>query len=83
MQPSFRHDEMFPIIARLIIHSQGDVNGFVGHDTIVATSSVDPEAAAIVSGVRGGRRHGTTTALRPPTWSLGFLSRLRWPTRLR
>ena len=52
MQPSFRHDEIFPIIARLIIHSQGDANGFVGHDTIVAAVLGDPEAAAIVGDAR-------------------------------
>ncbi len=72
MQPSFRHDDI-PIIARSIIRFQGDANGFVGHDTIVA-------ACLRLSGGGGNcreceedGRHGTTTALRPPTWSLGSL----------
>lgn len=52
MQPSFCHDDVFPIIARLIIQSPGDAKGFVTHDTIVAAVLADSETAGIVAHAR-------------------------------
>lgn len=51
-EPSFRHDETFPIIARLIGQSRGDINGFVGHETIVNAMLSDPEGLTIVAKAR-------------------------------
>lgn len=52
MEPSFRHSEVFPLIARLITRIPGDASGFVNHDAIVTAILADPEGAGIVARAR-------------------------------
>jgi len=52
MESSFRHREVFPVIARLIPQLPGDAMGFVDHDAIVTAVLADPEGTAIVASAR-------------------------------
>lgn len=52
MEPSFRHSDVLPLIARLITGSPRDAWGFVNHETITAALLDDPKGAEIVAQAR-------------------------------
>ena len=52
MDPSFRHGDVFPLIARVITRLPGDALGYVNHKAIVTAILADPEGAGIVARAR-------------------------------
>lgn len=50
--PTFNHDEVFPLIARLIVQGPSDDSGFVDHETIVSALLSDADGSAIVDRAR-------------------------------
>ncbi|HEV7221483.1 MAG TPA: GDP-mannose 4,6-dehydratase [Pirellulales bacterium] len=55
MTPGFTHDDVFPVIARLIRQSVSDAEGFVSHQDLVEALLADPMGEKLIDAARADR----------------------------